>query len=95
MRRAIGIKAFKEIPSIKADIYLGGRIPAKPTMLPLRMAMQTPKLIMTPTERLKAISGGRSSTIRGRRRKSRAQRLKQTKILVFKAIEFWYVIVIS
>lgn len=86
--RTIGITAFSEIPSIKADMYFGGRIPAKPTILLFRIAMQTPKLIITATERLKAISLGRYYTMSGSIRHRAPLSMKQTKILVLRAIEF-------
>ena len=52
----IGAKAFRLSPSIKADIYLGGSMPAKPTIEEFRIAMQMPKDIMKQTEMLKARS---------------------------------------
>jgi hypothetical protein len=56
MRMTRGPTAFNDMPNIKADIYLGGKIPARPTMLELRIAMQMPKLIIVRTENLKAMS---------------------------------------
>lgn len=40
--RIRGPTAFKEIPNINADIYLGGKIPAKPAMELLNTAIQIP-----------------------------------------------------
>ena len=38
-----GPTAFKDIPSMKADMYFGGRTPAKPARPLERMAIDMPK----------------------------------------------------
>ena len=52
----MGIPALRLIPSMKADMYFGGSMPASPTMELLKMAMQMPKPIIIPVAILKAKS---------------------------------------
>ena len=52
-------------PNMKADIYLGGRIPARPTIEELRIAIQIPKTIIIPTEILNAKAGSKRYTLNG------------------------------
>jgi len=57
--RIIGANAFRLRPSMNADIYLGGRIPARPTIEEFKIAMHMPKDIMKHTEMLKARSASK------------------------------------
>ena len=52
----IGANAFRLSPSINADIYFGGRMPARPTIDEFRIAIKIPNDIMKQTEMLKARS---------------------------------------
>jgi len=52
----IGAKALRLRPSMNADIYLGGSMPASPTIEEFKIAMHIPKDIMKQTEILKARS---------------------------------------
>ena len=54
-----GPTALREIPSIKADIYLGGKIPANPATELLRMAMHMPNNIIMVIVSIQAISSGK------------------------------------
>ena len=52
----MGASAFKLSPSINADIYLGGKMPASPTIEEFSIAIHIPKDIIKHTEMLNASS---------------------------------------
>lgn len=82
----MGPTAFNEIPSIYADIYFGGKIPANPAIVLLTMAMHIPKNTIIIILITQATYSGRKCTITGRRRDKEALKIKQKKTLVCKGI---------
>jgi len=66
----IGMTELRLMPNMKADMYLGGRIPANPAIDEFRMAMQMPKAIIMATDIWKEREGeGEKWTKIGRTRK--------------------------
>lgn len=83
-----GPTAFNDIPSIYADIYLGGKIPASPAIELLKTAINIPNNTIINIDKTQAIKSGKKYTISGRATQRIAHPAKHTNILFCNGILF-------